>query len=70
MCSKLYFVKTDLASTTWNYHWKEPYIIVLGLDVLVLCKEGNIHLDFRKGLLKCPQDKGKHKFVTTRITVD
>ena len=70
MCSKLYLVKTDLASAAWNYHWKGPYITALGWDVSIPCKRGNINLDFRKSLLKYPRNKRKHKFVIIRITVD
>ena len=47
-----------------------PLERALGLDVLIPCNEGNIHSDFRKGLLKYPQNKRKHKFVITRITLD
>ena len=47
-----------------------PLERALGLDVLIPCNEGNIHSDFRKGLLKYPQNKRKHEFVITRITLD
>ena len=61
--------KNVLAIAAWNYPCKRSDI-KLGLDILIHSKEGNMHLDFRNSLLKYAQNKRRHKFVITRITVD
>ena len=61
--------KNVIAITAWNYTSKRSDI-KLGLHVLTTSKEGNVHLEFRNSLSKCAQNKRRHKFVITRITVD
>ena len=43
--------------------------LILGSDILIPSKVGNMHLDFRNILLKYARDKRRDKFVINRIIV-
>ena len=44
--------------------------LILGLDILIASKVGNMHLDFRNSLLKYARNKRRDNSVIIRITVD